>query len=97
MGDATTKKICKTIEVDLTQIDDETFRNVFIQSAEALPKLQKSEIDAIVQVMKDNDTYRTDAFFQVNKRAFCAQLKKQLGIKPGVGSRLRNKIRDTLR
>eukprot|EP01083_Nonionella_stella_P305789 1068232_1 len=92
MGDAT-----NTIEVDLTEIDNETFRNVFIQTAEALPKLQKSETDAIVQVMKDNDTYRIDAFFQVPKKAFCTQLKKQLGIKPGVGCRLRNKIKKTLR
>eukprot|EP01083_Nonionella_stella_P048126 128874_1 len=86
----------KTIKVDLTQIDNETFRNVFIQSAKALPKLQPSDIDAIVQMMKDNDTYRTDAFLQMDRKAFFTQLKKELGIKPGVGCRLRAKIKQTL-
>eukprot|EP01083_Nonionella_stella_P145807 457702_1 len=93
---STEKRMDKTIQVDLARVDNETFRKVFIQSAEALPKLQKSQIDAIVQMMKDNDTYRTDSFMQVTKKEFYTELKTKLGIKPGVGCRLRAKIKTSL-
>eukprot|EP01083_Nonionella_stella_P219454 786114_1 len=95
MSGTANKKLHKPIEVDLAQIDDETFRNVFIQSAEALPKLQKSHVDAIVQMMQDNDTYCTDAFLQMPKKTFCTQLKP-LGIKMGLGATLHKEIKNAL-
>eukprot|EP01084_Bolivina_argentea_P276244 471332_1 len=92
--------IVNTIEVDIHKfIDDKTFKNIFIQSAESVPRITQNNMKSLMKMLDDNvdDIANIETFLKTNRKTFAISIKKQTKMKPAASGKLHKEITKILK
>eukprot|EP01084_Bolivina_argentea_P094409 169717_1 len=83
------EKIMKQIQINFIKtIDDETFIQLFKESAKLNSRINDIQMNKIIAILKDKSVINKDIFAELGKKSFSKLMRKQIGLSIPIASKL---------